>query len=138
MARRQLALSTACLLWLAVSQMSTPAFAQVADLTSDEDQVTSEPVGSLLDAEKQANITSQGAGTMFNVLFNPKPKALILQNFIGEMALVVLLLVYLLNIFVGRRANTLVARAFVKAFCKEGGAIEKNFSLVGTGEHHVL
>ena len=52
-----------------------------------------------------------------------------------EILLTLLIAAYIVNIFIGRRTNDRLAKAWAKTFCLPGGVFDKNFALVGFGEH---
>ena len=51
-----------------------------------------------------------------------------------EILLILGIIAYTANIFIGRRKNDQIAQAWARAFCLPGGIVEKNFHMVGIGE----
>lgn len=50
-----------------------------------------------------------------------------------EIAMIALIVIYFVNIFLGRRENDKIAKAFAQTFCSPGGVFDKNFTMVGIG-----
>lgn len=50
-----------------------------------------------------------------------------------EIGILAFCIVYIVNIFIGRRANAGVAKAWAKEFLGSNGIFDRNFALVGTG-----
>lgn len=42
---------------------------------------------------------------------------------------------YGINIFIGRKRNDTIALAWAKQFCDDGAVLDRNFSLIGTGNN---
>lgn len=56
------------------------------------------------------------------------------KNWWPEALVVLFLIVYVIFFFKGRAANDAIATAWADAFAREGGILERNFSLLGGGE----
>jgi hypothetical protein len=57
------------------------------------------------------------------------------RDFKAEIALAVLAVVYAVNIYMGRKSNDEVALAWAAQFCDDGEVLDRNFSLLGTGNN---
>lgn len=56
------------------------------------------------------------------------------EHYYFELAAVVCLLLYTINIFIGKKGNEKVAIAWAKAFATPNSILDKNFSLLGPGD----
>ncbi|GMH43269.1 hypothetical protein BSKO_11191 [Bryopsis sp. KO-2023] len=56
------------------------------------------------------------------------------EHYHYEMLAGVVLVLYGINVFIGRQKNEALALAWARAFVSEGGVLERNFSLLGAGD----
>lgn len=56
------------------------------------------------------------------------------EHYYFEIAAAVCLVIYAINVFVGKSSNEAIALAWARAYVSEGGVLEKNFSLLGPGD----
>eukprot|EP00193_Tetraselmis_chui_P013432 CAMPEP_0177787980 /NCGR_PEP_ID=MMETSP0491_2-20121128/21835_1 /TAXON_ID=63592 /ORGANISM="Tetraselmis chuii, Strain PLY429" /LENGTH=457 /DNA_ID=CAMNT_0019309473 /DNA_START=276 /DNA_END=1649 /DNA_ORIENTATION=- len=58
----------------------------------------------------------------------------VLRKFWAEAAALAFLVIYVINFFIGKSKNEEIALAWANTFCTPGAIMERNFSLLGTGD----
>ncbi|KAJ0976904.1 hypothetical protein J5N97_012378 [Dioscorea zingiberensis] len=66
---------------------------------------------------------------------SPKPSSRPLRSYTIEIVCISFLIAFTLNYFIGRRENELIALAWASKFATKDSIFDKNFSLLGAGEH---